>query len=161
MSERGPSPRETACYSGIGMGDATTLLLERLNNRTATVGVMGLGYVGLPLLVEFAKAGFTAVGFDIDGARVERIGRGESDIPDVNAEEVAAAVDAGRLVATARDDVREVLSRGYLGQLYEGAEGCDDRREGIEIRIDREDLFEAGDQEDPVVGLAHHRAAPA
>lgn len=100
MSERGPSPRETACYSGIGMGDATTLLLERLNNRSATVGVMGLGYVGLPLLVEFAKAGFTAVGFDIDGARVERIGRGESDIPDVNAEEVAAAVDGGRLVAT-------------------------------------------------------------
>ena len=82
------------------MGDATTLLLERLNNRSATVGVIGLGYVGLPLLVEFAKAGFTAVGFDIDGARVERIGRGESDIPDVNAEEVAAAVDVGRLVAT-------------------------------------------------------------
>ena len=100
MSERGPSPRETACYSGIGMGDATTLLLERLNNRSATVGVIGLGYVGLPLLVEFAKAGFSAFGFDVDGARVERIGRGESDIPDVATEELAAVVDAGRLVAT-------------------------------------------------------------
>ena len=82
------------------MGDATTLLLERLNNRSATVGVIGLGYVGLPLLVEFAKAGFLAFGFDVDGARVERIGRGESDIPDVATEELAAAVDAGRLVAT-------------------------------------------------------------
>ena len=82
------------------MGDSTTLLLERLNNRSATVGVIGLGYVGLPLLVEFAKAGFSAFGFDVDGARVERIGRGESDIPDVATEELAAVVDAGRLVAT-------------------------------------------------------------
>ena len=82
------------------MGDATTLLLERLNNRSATVGVIGLGYVGLPLLVEFAKAGFLAFGFDVDGARVERISRGESDIPDVATKELTAVVDAGRLVAT-------------------------------------------------------------
>lgn len=100
MRKRGSFPQETACYSGIGMAGATTLLLERLNNRSATVGVIGLGYVGLPLLVEFAKAGFSAIGFDVDGARVERIGRGESDIPDVVTEELAAAVDAGRLVAT-------------------------------------------------------------
>ena len=100
MRKRGSFPQETACYSGIGMAGVTTLLLERLNNRSATVGVIGLGYVGLPLLVEFAKAGFSAIGFDVDGARVERIGRGESDIPDVSTEELAAAVDAGRLVAT-------------------------------------------------------------
>ncbi len=65
------------------------------------------------------------------------------------------------LVAAARDHVCEALSRGHLRQLHEGAEGRDDRREGIEIRIDREDLLETGDQEDPVVGLVHHRAALA
>jgi hypothetical protein len=64
-------------------------------------------------------------------------------------------------VAAARDDVRETLSRGDLRQLHERAEWRDDRREGIEIRIDPEDLLETGDQEDPVVGLVHYRAALA
>ncbi|MBF85235.1 MAG: UDP-N-acetyl-D-glucosamine dehydrogenase [Acidobacteria bacterium] len=88
------------------MSDARTLLLQRLRGRSATVGVIGLGYVGLPLLVEFAKAGFSTIGFDVDHARVERIGRGESDIPDVATEELVAAVEAGRLLATT--DVRRL-----------------------------------------------------
>jgi UDP-N-acetyl-D-glucosamine dehydrogenase len=78
-------------------------MLERLRNRleerAAGVGVAGLGYVGLPLAVEFARAGFRVTGIDPDAGRVAAVNRGESYIGDVGAEEVAAAVRAGRLVA--------------------------------------------------------------
>lgn len=55
-------------------------------------------------------------------------------------------------------DVHDALSLGGLRQLHERAERRDDRREGIEIRVHCEDLFDAGEQEYAVVGLAHHRA---
>jgi UDP-N-acetyl-D-glucosamine dehydrogenase len=64
------------------------------------VGVIGLGYVGLPLLVEFARAGFDATGIDLDGRKIEAINRGESYIADVPGDEVAAKVRSGRLRAT-------------------------------------------------------------
>ena len=63
--------------------------------------MIGLGYVGLPLAVEFAKAGFPVVGFDLDLRKVERIVAGHSYIEDVPDADVAAAVAAGRLRATA------------------------------------------------------------
>src|SRR5437867_2605714 len=75
-------------------------LLQRLQAREARVGVVGLGYVGLPLAVEFARAGFTAIGIDVDARKVAAIRRGESYIPDVPAADVAALVAAGRLQAT-------------------------------------------------------------
>ncbi|MEE2679373.1 MAG: nucleotide sugar dehydrogenase [Myxococcota bacterium] len=75
-------------------------LEHRIESRDAQVGVIGLGYVGLPLAVEFAGAGFTVVGFDLDPQKVEAIGRGESYIEDVPAEAVAQAAEAGRLSAT-------------------------------------------------------------
>ena len=78
----------------------TWRLLDRLRAREARVGVMGLGYVGLPLAVAFARAGLNAVGFDIDRERTDAIGRGESYIPDVPAAEVRAAVESGALNAT-------------------------------------------------------------
>ncbi|MGH7318064.1 MAG: nucleotide sugar dehydrogenase [Candidatus Rokuibacteriota bacterium] len=71
----------------------------RIDDRSASVGVAGLGYVGLPLAVEFAKTGFRVTGIDPDTARVERVGRGESYIDDVRSEDVADAVQAGRLSA--------------------------------------------------------------
>ena len=55
----------------------------RLNERSAVIGIIGLGYVGLPLAAAAAKAGFTVVGVDIDAIRVERLQRAESDIPAV------------------------------------------------------------------------------
>ncbi len=61
---------------------------------------MGLGYVGLPLAVEFGKAGFPVTGIDVDPKKVERIARGESYIEDVPGDEVAELVRAGRLTAT-------------------------------------------------------------
>ena len=64
------------------------------------MGVIGLGYVGLPLAVAFARAGLTAVGFDIDRQRTDAIASGASYIPDVPAGEVQAAVESGALTAT-------------------------------------------------------------
>jgi UDP-N-acetyl-D-glucosamine dehydrogenase len=75
-------------------------LLDRIRNKTAVVGVIGLGYVGLPLAVEFAKAGLKVVGIDVDARKVEAVNRGQSYIPDVPAAEVAALHTAGRLTAT-------------------------------------------------------------
>ena len=75
-------------------------LTEKLNHRQANVGIIGLGYVGLPLAVEFARAGFTVTGFDVDEAKVADINSGRSYILDVKTEDVAACVSAGRLRAT-------------------------------------------------------------
>lgn len=59
-------------------------LLERIRHRKARIGVLGLGYVGLPLAVAFAEEGFSVLGIDVDAQRVEAIERGESYIPDVS-----------------------------------------------------------------------------
>jgi len=75
-------------------------LLQRLHERRAHVGVVGLGYVGLPLAVEFAKSGLTCTGIDLDDRKVSAISRGESYIPDVGSANVQALVKAGRLSAT-------------------------------------------------------------
>ena len=58
-------------------------LLEAIRTQSVRTGVIGLGYVGLPLLVEFAKAGFQAIGVDIDQKKVDAIEGGESYIDDV------------------------------------------------------------------------------
>lgn len=75
-------------------------LLERINARKARIGIIGLGYVGLPLAVEFAKAGFEVTGFDVDASKISEINAGRSYIPDVPAAEMTAAVKAGKLRAT-------------------------------------------------------------
>ena len=63
------------------------------------VGVIGLGYVGLPLLVEFARAGFDVTGFDVDGAKTTAINAGTSYIPDVPEADVASFSASQSLVA--------------------------------------------------------------
>jgi UDP-N-acetyl-D-glucosamine dehydrogenase len=80
--------------------DLAATLERKLTDRTARVGVIGLGYVGLPLAVELARAGFTAVGVDLDARKVAAINRGESYIPDVPTSDVAAFTRAGRLSAS-------------------------------------------------------------
>ncbi|NLF75637.1 MAG: UDP-N-acetyl-D-glucosamine dehydrogenase, partial [Chloroflexi bacterium] len=60
------------------MPDYKQQLLERLQGRTAKVGIIGMGYVGLPLAVEFAKAGYTVVGLDVLAEKVAQLNRGES-----------------------------------------------------------------------------------
>ena len=75
-------------------------LHSRITNRTARVAVIGLGYVGLPLLVEFARSGYQAVGFDLDAAKISAILSGRSYIPDVSHQDVERLHQAGRLLAT-------------------------------------------------------------
>ena len=64
-------------------------LLDRIQNRSAVVGVIGLGYVGLPLAVEFAKAGFRVIGYDVSQRVVDLLNAGDSHIQDVPASEIA------------------------------------------------------------------------
>jgi UDP-N-acetyl-D-glucosamine dehydrogenase len=64
------------------------------------VGIIGLGYVGLPLAVEFAKAGFNVIGIDLIESKVERINAGDSYVQDVRSDDVASLVEAGKLRAT-------------------------------------------------------------
>ena len=75
-------------------------LLEKITKRTATVGVVGLGYVGLPLAVLQARTGYRVVGIDEAAERVERVNRGENYISDVDVAELQQVVRAGRLSAT-------------------------------------------------------------
>ena len=76
------------------------MLKEKLQSREARLGVIGLGYVGLPLSMEFARAGFHVTGIDTDVDKVESLGRGVSYIQDVPSERVREALDAGRFEAT-------------------------------------------------------------
>ncbi|NOY99117.1 MAG: nucleotide sugar dehydrogenase [Chloroflexi bacterium] len=76
------------------------ILLEQLRQKKARVAVLGLGYVGLPLAVVFAEAGFTVTGIDPDARKVESLDKGVSYIPDVPTEQVAKLVADGRLIAT-------------------------------------------------------------
>jgi len=75
-------------------------VLEKIERRTARVGVIGLGYVGLPLAVEFARAGFTVVGYDVSDRVVKLLNDGKSHIKDVTASAVATAVRGGKFTAT-------------------------------------------------------------
>jgi UDP-N-acetyl-D-glucosamine dehydrogenase len=75
-------------------------LKEKIETKTARVGIVGLGYVGLPLAVEFAKAGFHVTGIDLQQSRVDRLMQGESYIQDVSDSDVAQLVKDRRLDAT-------------------------------------------------------------
>ena len=75
-------------------------IVDRIRNKQARIGVIGLGYVGLPLAVEFARAGLEVVGFDVDESKIVEITAGRSYIPDVPQHELAECVAAGTLRAT-------------------------------------------------------------
>ncbi len=75
-------------------------LETKIRERSARVGVIGLGYVGLPLAVEFAKAGFVVTGIDVQENKVARVNAGDSYVQDVPSAELAPLVAGGRLRAT-------------------------------------------------------------
>jgi UDP-N-acetyl-D-glucosamine dehydrogenase len=81
------------------------LLLDSIRSGRVRAGVIGLGYVGLPLAVEFARAGYTTMGIDLDAAKVEAINAGRSYIDDVAGEDVSQLHAAGRLAASTDFDV--------------------------------------------------------
>jgi len=76
------------------------MLLEKIQNKTAVIGVVGLGYVGLPLAVEKAKAGYKVIGFDIQQKRCDMVNEGHNYIGDVVDEELADLVKKGMIYAT-------------------------------------------------------------
>ncbi|HEX8368016.1 MAG TPA: nucleotide sugar dehydrogenase [Pyrinomonadaceae bacterium] len=80
------------------------MIKEQIKNliteKTARIGVIGLGYVGLPLIVEFALKGFEGIGFEVDARKAETINNSESYIVDVTSENVKKCVEAGKLKAT-------------------------------------------------------------
>jgi UDP-N-acetyl-D-glucosamine dehydrogenase len=80
--------------------DYSKQLLEKFQNKTARVAVMGMGYVGLPFATVFAEAGFTVIGVDPVKEKMDRINKGESYIMDVPSTKVAALVKAGKLSGT-------------------------------------------------------------
>lgn len=70
-------------------------LLGRLNERTASIGIVGLGYVGLPLVLRYAEVGYRVVGFDIDQSKIDCIAQGKSYIEHIPSEAIARAVGQG------------------------------------------------------------------
>ncbi len=83
-----------------GVSPAGTELLEKFADGQAKVGVIGLGYVGLPLAVLLAEAGYQVVGIDTDEKKVAAVNRGESHVLDVSHETLKAVVDSGNLSAS-------------------------------------------------------------
>ena len=83
-------------------------LKQRILDRTVTLGVVGLGYVGLPLAVEKAKAGFQVVGFDVQKSKVDMVNRGHNYIGDVVTHDLKEIVNSGKFRAT--EDFSEVAS---------------------------------------------------
>lgn len=75
-------------------------LLGKINDQTAVVGVIGLGYVGLPLSLEFALKGFNVIGFDLDGKKIQHLNDGKSYIKHINPERIQLAVESGRFTST-------------------------------------------------------------
>jgi UDP-N-acetyl-D-glucosamine dehydrogenase len=75
-------------------------LYNKIENKEAVIGVVGLGYVGLPLAVEKAKAGFKVIGFDVQASRVEQVNMGQNYIGDVVDADLAEMIKSGKLVAT-------------------------------------------------------------
>src|SRR3954462_156176 len=75
--------------------DRHLIVIDLIRSRKARIGVIELGYVGLPLAGEFARAGFDTTGFDVDAAKISQINAGKSYIPDVPDADLCAAVKAG------------------------------------------------------------------
>ncbi|WP_312197194.1 nucleotide sugar dehydrogenase [Stutzerimonas chloritidismutans] len=70
-------------------------LLDKLNNKDAVIGIVGLGYVGLPLVLRYAEVGYKVVGFDIDQSKIDHIAQGKSYIEHIPASAINAALDRG------------------------------------------------------------------
>jgi UDP-N-acetyl-D-glucosamine dehydrogenase len=79
---------------------SAAVLAEKIKTRSARVGVVGLGYVGLPLAVEFAKAGFHVTGIDVAEAKTTRVNAGDSYVGDIRSADLAPLVQSGKLRAT-------------------------------------------------------------
>jgi UDP-N-acetyl-D-glucosamine dehydrogenase len=90
-----------AIRDGAGVEQSPTAeLISKIREKKATVGVVGLGYVGLPLILLFARKGFSTIGFDTDPEKIEKLQRGESYIAHIPASSIAAELKDNRLRST-------------------------------------------------------------
>src|SRR5262245_13017163 len=85
---------------GSPIPSAAARLLRRTEQRSARLGVVGLGYVGVPLAVEFGRAGFRVTGFDVDGKRIAQLKGSRSYIQDVPGSAIRDLVRSGNFVPT-------------------------------------------------------------
>ena len=119
-------------------------MLKKIAEKELTVGVVGLGYVGLPLAVEKAKAGFKTIGFDVQEQKVDMVNEGHNYIGDVVDSELKALVERGMLQATTdfsfvkevdfvaicvptpldRHQLCEIFSRSYFPIFNQMHDGC-------------------------------------
>ncbi|MCS3642221.1 UDP-N-acetyl-D-glucosamine dehydrogenase [Salinibacter ruber] len=115
-----PPPREALSPNGTAETDrveqpaAARQLIGRLDTTEATIGVVGLGYVGLPLAVEYATQGFETRGVDLDEKRVGRLNAGDNYIEDLDDAAVEGLVDLGRLSATTHYDGGDEVDVWFL-----------------------------------------------
>jgi UDP-N-acetyl-D-glucosamine dehydrogenase len=79
---------------------SASILEEKIASRRARVGIVGLGYVGLPLAVEFAKSGFSVTGIDLDARKTAHVNAGESYVGDISSAVLSKLVQEGKLRAT-------------------------------------------------------------
>jgi UDP-N-acetyl-D-glucosamine dehydrogenase len=96
----------------IAVADLSQSLREQIHRKTAKVGVIGLGYVGLPLIKAFVEAGYATMGFDVDERKVERLVRGESYIAHIASAWISRSVQDERFVPTA--DMRRLAEPDAL-----------------------------------------------
>ena len=95
-ADAGGAPNGAADEGSDVKGD----LLSRIRQKDVAIGIIGLGYVGLPLAVVFAEAGYRVIGFDVDGRKAEAIRGGESYIEDIPSERLRPLVERGLVTAT-------------------------------------------------------------
>jgi UDP-N-acetyl-D-glucosamine dehydrogenase len=100
MSERNESGSSSNVTTGEADGEQHQRLLSKIESGTVRVGIVGLGYVGLPLGVEFAKAGFDVTGIDIGESKVDRVNAGDSYVIDIPSSVLGPLVSSGKLRAT-------------------------------------------------------------
>lgn len=100
---------ETVEHADEQTSSAASELRQRISKKTARVGVLGLGYVGLPLAVEFARAGFEVVGIDVQQSKVDQFNGGQSYVKDVEDSVFGPLVKSGKLRATADYSIIEEL----------------------------------------------------
>ena len=83
-------------------------LLELFDNRDAKIGIVGLGYVGLPLMIRYSQENFKVIGFDIDKSKVERLNRGESLIEHISSDDIKTSIEVGFEATTDFSRISEV-----------------------------------------------------
>ncbi len=84
----------------------------KINDRTLVIGIVGLGYVGLPLVINFAREGYKVIGFDVDQSKIDTLRAGQSYIEHIDSEPIATYIDAGNIYPT--NDFSEVVNTDAL-----------------------------------------------